>query len=220
MAELEIHKTWCGIIYKYTSPSEKVYIGQTTNEQKRKSKHRCETVKLNTKFGNALNKYGFDNFKYEVLFKTKDTSDFKKLKNILNLLEISYVDFYNSVELGYNISLGGQGSLGYKHTEKAKQIISEKLQGNKNSLGVYKTEEQKQEISNNLVGRFVSEETKIKIGNKNSRSVIQLDKFGNIINEFKSAVEAAKQLGLSRTGINNCCNGLSKSSGGYIWKHK
>ena len=94
------------------------------------------------------------------------------------------------------------------------------MKGNKFGLGVRKTEEQRQEISKNLTGRPVSDETRRKIGDKNSKSILQLSKDGKLIREFKSAPEAALELNLSRTGINNCCNGLSKSSGGFIWKYK
>lgn len=46
-----------GIIYKYTSPSGKSYIGQTVNEVSRKYKHKLETSKSKTKFGSAIRKY-------------------------------------------------------------------------------------------------------------------------------------------------------------------
>jgi len=55
MAELIAKRT--GIIYKYTSPSGKCYIGQTVNEISRKSKHKNETMLAKTKFGTALRKY-------------------------------------------------------------------------------------------------------------------------------------------------------------------
>lgn len=57
-----------GVIYKYTSPSNKHYIGQTINENIRKSHHRITTAKNGTKFGNAISKYGLENFSYEILF--------------------------------------------------------------------------------------------------------------------------------------------------------
>ena len=217
----ELGAIWkIGIIYKYTSPSGKVYVGQTTNPSKRKYKHKKESFKLKTKFANAIRKYGFENFTYEVLFETKLTNDLQKLKHILDVLETSFISFYDSINNGYNISLGGGGSLGYKHTEEWKQEASSRMLGNSYSTGIRRSEEEKQRISTKLTGHSVSEETRIKIGEKNSRSIIQLDKKGNVIAEFKSAVEAAKVLNLSRTGINNCCNGLSKSSGGFVWKHK
>ena len=58
-----------GIIYKYTSPSGKVYIGQTTNEKKRKRVFLNENNEdyAGLKINNARKKYGPKSFKYEVL---------------------------------------------------------------------------------------------------------------------------------------------------------
>ena len=56
MAELGAKRQ--GIVYMYTSPSGKYYIGQTVNETSRKSKHKLETSKSKTKFGSAIRKYG------------------------------------------------------------------------------------------------------------------------------------------------------------------
>mgnify|MGYP002508894209 CR=1 FL=1 len=60
-----------GIIYKYTSPSGKVYIGQTTNEKKRKRVFLNENNEdyAGLKINNARKKYGPKSFKYEVLEK-------------------------------------------------------------------------------------------------------------------------------------------------------
>ena len=60
-----------GIIYKYTSPSNKVYIGQTTNEKKRKRVFLNENNEdyAGLKINNARKKYGPKSFKYEVLEK-------------------------------------------------------------------------------------------------------------------------------------------------------
>lgn len=48
-----------------------------------------------------------------------------------------------------------------------------------------------------------------------SKIVLQFDKQDNFINEYPSAVEAAKHLGISNTSIGNCLKGLSKSAGGF-----
>ena len=58
-----------GIIYKYTSPSGKVYIGQTINEYKRRNTF----LNLNLKYGgakveNARKKYLPENFIYEIIY--------------------------------------------------------------------------------------------------------------------------------------------------------
>lgn len=57
-----------GIIYKYTSPSGKVYIGQTIDEKKRRKEFRNLNIKYaGRKINHARKKYGPENFEYEVL---------------------------------------------------------------------------------------------------------------------------------------------------------
>lgn len=56
-----------GVIYKYTSPSNKIYIGQTLNEYMRRAmwkniKHPYAGVYINR----ARKKYGYNSFRYEV----------------------------------------------------------------------------------------------------------------------------------------------------------
>ena len=51
--------------------------------------------------------------------------------------------------------------------------------------------------------------------------ILQCDKeTGEVIKEWKSAVHANKETGISKTAINNNLKGLSKSSGGFVWKYK
>ena len=90
----ELGATWSGIIYKYTSPSGKCYIGQTTDSSKRKSKHKRESKFLKTKFATAIRKYGFENFEYEILFESDVMSNFKELKELLNLKEIEFISLF------------------------------------------------------------------------------------------------------------------------------
>lgn len=54
----------------------------------------------------------------------------------------------------------------------------------------------------------------------NMKAVIQYDKNNNKINDFKSITDASKKTKISITSIANCLKGLSKTSGGYIWKYK
>lgn len=59
-----------GIIYKYTSPSGKVYIGKTINEKRRRySFYNLNRRYAGPKIERARKKYGPKNFKYEVIFK-------------------------------------------------------------------------------------------------------------------------------------------------------
>lgn len=59
------------------------------------------------------------------------------------------------------------------------------------------------------------------ISNQNNIAVVQLDKIGNIINEFHSISEAHRITNISRVSIGRCCDNKYgfKSAGGYIWKY-
>lgn len=60
-----------------------------------------------------------------------------------------------------------------------------------------------------------------KFGKDNPKSKIVLQiKNNEIIAEFCGASEAARQTGVSRTGICFCCEKKRKSAGGYQWKYK
>ena len=88
-----------GIIYKLTSPSGKIYIGQTTRSfQQRLKEHITQSGCVILSF--ALKKYGFENFEKEILITCDD--------DLLNIKEIEYIKLFNSLEPnGYNIRTGG-----------------------------------------------------------------------------------------------------------------
>lgn len=63
--------------------------------------------------------------------------------------------------------------------------------------------------------------TRIKrIAEKRSIEVIQLDLDDNVLNVFKSMVQAEQETGVSRRSISGCCNGKRKSAGGFKWRKK
>ena len=86
-------------VYKHTSPSNKVYIGITINPKKRWNKSH---YKYNEHFNNAINKYGWNNFKHEILFSNLTIEEAKQK-------EVELIAYYDSANpsKGYNISLGG-----------------------------------------------------------------------------------------------------------------
>ena len=227
-----------GLIYKYTSPSGKVYIGKTTDEKSRKSKHKTNSVKLNTHFAKAIRKYGFENFKYEVLIKFKPTLDIKKLDRVLNKLEIRYIKLYNSQSpsCGYNLTLGGDGSYGYKHTEETKQKLKKDILNRPKEWHNKLSKSAKQRCSGELpdyikenleLGRKThSEETKKKISQsqkKNSKVVQKCDLEGNVLEEYDSIIDAARSFEDNHKTrakrIGECCNGKRKTIYSFIWKY-
>lgn len=90
-------------VYKHTSPSGKVYIGITSMKPKERWAAGYKCCKA---FQAAIEKYGWENIKSEILFTglTRDEACSK---------EIELIAFYNSTnsKYGYNISGGGKAPL-------------------------------------------------------------------------------------------------------------
>jgi len=122
-------------IYMATSPSGKSYIGKTTEKlNNRISGHKKSTLKNHiSKMGNAIRKYGVENFKWEVLDQTYDYDE-------LNALEIYYIRFYNAIENGYNHQTGGDnGSFGLKSSPETIAKLSNRNHI-KELIGIYNIE--------------------------------------------------------------------------------
>lgn len=100
------------IVYKHTSPSNKVYIGITSQDPQRRWRADGSGYRQNEKFFNAIKKYGWDNFKHEILFEGLDEKEALKLEKEL-------IQKYNSFSEGYNKSLGGDYG-GYTNEVKQK----------------------------------------------------------------------------------------------------
>jgi len=54
-------------IYKITSPSKKIYIGQSVDIERRFKWHKKHTIKTNGKLSNSFKKYGADNHVFEIV---------------------------------------------------------------------------------------------------------------------------------------------------------
>ena len=70
-----------------------------------------------------------------------------------------------------------------------------------------------------LKGIPLSEAHKKAIGDANSKKVLQLTKAGEFVREWPSLCEAERELGIARSSICKCCNGICKYASGYIWKY-
>lgn len=58
-----------------------------------------------------------------------------------------------------------------------------------------------------------------KIADKASKAIVQLDKYGNVIREWKSAREVENTLGIANQNIAKVLKGKRKRAGGYGWKY-
>jgi group I intron endonuclease len=93
-------------IYKATNIlNGKSYIGFTKNFVKRKSVHKRNAFQKNIKFVfyQAIRKYGWDNFKWEVIYESLDA------QHCLTIMEPYFITEYNTFgENGYNMTRGGE----------------------------------------------------------------------------------------------------------------
>jgi group I intron endonuclease len=134
-------------IYQITSPSGKVYIGQSSNILERWKKYQRLTKNNQPKLENSLNKYGVDNHKFEIL--TECTlSELDKLEILYKKFIVSkmgwsktlFCELYDGNQIGprseetkRKISESNKGKevwiTGKKHTNKAKAKISKSKKG-------------------------------------------------------------------------------------------
>lgn len=161
-------------IYKATCIiTNQCYIGFDSNWPNRKKSHKRESKKnSNIKFYNAIKKYGWDNFEWEVIYRSKDDV------HCLNVMEEYFINEYNSMKNGLNTTPGGNrgpilsgkdnGMFGKTHSDKVKKDSSDRAKKTfagksyEELYGVEKSNELKKIRSQKLKG-------KDNFGNKNPR---------------------------------------------------
>ncbi len=173
------------IIYLVTNLINQMkYVGQTIRTLKqRKSSHLSSSKKGSTYYlHRAIRKYGAENFKWEVIYNASSEEE-------LNEKETFFIKEYNTnSQDGYNLTEGGRGIRGWKHSELTKEKI--KQCAIKNNSAQY-------------LKKFVqSEEGRKKI------SLMQLGK----TYEMKFGKEKAKQMIKDKQRLYNDKYGLQKSS--------
>ncbi len=232
-------------VYKILNKTNnKVYVGSSINITKRKYVHfnkLSNNKHKNIKLQNAYNKYGKNSFLFKIIEYVED-------KNLLLVREQYWIEYFNSVENGYNICKFAGHTLGYKHTKEAKKKISDFLKTRT------VTDKTKRKISKANKGRLLGKnhpnygkslkkEVKEKISEANSGNKNGM--FGSIIPElqkdimkklaiksrskqvqcietrkiYNSITEASKLTGTNRRHISDVCKGKRKTSGGYTWRY-
>ena len=109
-------------VYRHTSPSSKVYIGITYQKPERRWSN-GNGYKDSPKFYNAIQKYGWNNFKHEILYSGLNEISAK-------MIEEDLIYYYKSLNISYNISAGGDGSRGVIMSEETRLKMSNAKKGN------------------------------------------------------------------------------------------
>jgi group I intron endonuclease len=117
-------------IYRATNTiNGKVYIGFTSKPiEERIFQHQKTHHKYNYIFYYDIRKYGCESFSWEVLYQSKDGDHTKDVMEGFFIKENnSFIKFENSN--GYNMSLGGDGRLGLRHSKKSIELMKKNRKG-------------------------------------------------------------------------------------------
>lgn len=203
-------------IYKLTSPSGKVYIGQSIDIYKRFSNHKAafniwlKNKKSSNYLYSAFQKYGVDSFIHEIIEECrKEETDIK---------EQYWLDFYKSYEndKGYNILQFARSTKGKIINENTRKKMSESQKGKKLSEETIN----KLKLVSKGIKRIEEVKNKISLSKrlKMSYKINQFDKNGLLVKTWDSLREIQEVLGYNVSNIHNCLTNKSKYSHGYKWK--
>jgi len=223
-------------IYKITSPSERVYIGQSIDLERREFEYsKVYKCKGQPRLHASLVKYGFSTHLFEVIEQCTMEQ--------LNVRERYWQEFYDVLsERGLNCRLTHTLDKSGVHSIEStnKQIVSRKLfeltpEGKAiratriiNIKAYYKTPEGRACIKNRAskvdyvasnIKRLASRDEAART-EKSKKPILQYTKDGTFIREWPSGKEAGNILGIHQANITTCLKGRYKHSGGFIWKYK
>jgi group I intron endonuclease len=209
-------------VYRHTVPNGKVYIGITCRKPQERWGVTGNRYKNNKHFYNAIQKYGWDNIKHEILY---DGLTAEQAENY----EKWFIFIHNSSdrEFGYNNTLGGEHGKMSRHTNEENRQRGKLLIGDKNPFyGRKHSEETKthlREVRLKNPNRFEqAKQASKKSKEKTQKRVAQYDLDGRFIAEYDSFCDAARSVTGGKAGgahIGSVCAGKRKMAYGYIWKY-
>lgn len=212
---------------------KKIYIGKTNDFERRKHEH--VTSKTSHLFSRALAKYGQSNFKWEIIESNIATL---KLSNEREKYWINYFNAYfrNNNSNGYNMTKGGDGGSCWN----IRKVAAYDKQGNlikafssvNESVDYFKISGTssvcfvcgKMALCKNMMFRYyldVPLQSIAPFEKRNARqiAICKLDNCGNLVRNYSSISEAAKD-GYNRTGIIGVLKGRYQQSCGFRWCYK
>jgi len=124
------------IVYKIENKiNSKIYIGQTKKELNQRF---FEHSKSKSLIGRAINKYGIQSFNVSII-------DEAESRETLNEKEKYWIGYYDCINpKGYNLTIGGNGVNGYKHSEESKE------KNRQNHLGKTASKETKEKMKGRI----------------------------------------------------------------------
>ena len=194
-----------------------IYIGSSNHLRHRKNQHISllrNNNHFNKKLQNSWNKYGEENFSFEIIEKCDNKGLDKK--------ESFWMIFYGSYKSskGFNLDKIKERKTASEETRKKISLNHAKHWKGKK----FSKSHLKRMSENNIKfwkDKKMSEKHKEKISDSLKKKIIQLDKDGNLINEFFGIKEAAKKTGFSEIGIQQVLTQYKrKTIYGFIFKYE
>ena len=122
------NKKFC--VYEHVFPNGKRYIGITSKRPKARWESGTGYDKNHQPvMYNAIQKYGWDNIEHNILFTNLTEEEAKEKEK--ELIKKYHTFIHDETPMGYNMTLGGEGTLGHKQTEAVRQASRKRLLGKK-----------------------------------------------------------------------------------------
>ena len=181
------------VVYLHTSPSGKRYVGITCTSVDQRWRHGNGYYR-NKYFLRAIKKYGWDNFRHEIIAEGLSKLEAEKI-------EQSLIERYQSniKSFGYNIKSGGDSN--GQHAEESKRLMSENRKGKGTQP---RSEATKQKMRENHKG------------GARSKAVLCVE----TSTIYESINDAARAININKKVISNCCRGIEhyNTAAGYHWR--
>lgn len=226
----------------------KRYIGKSKNINKRFASHKYYMKKtefkkkmINRYLHYAAQKYGIENFEFNILENCEDYSE-DQVKDI----ELFYMDLYQTCNRKFGYNLRRDSSSKHFVSDETRRLQSISQTGEKNgNYGNYWSDEQKEKASQIAIKRhqegsygdewkkklskasselWKDESKKQRMAEKLSKKkqkydFYQYDKNNNVIKKFESIKQIiTENPNYKWQNIYSVCNGYKKSYMGFIWK--
>lgn len=221
-------KRW--VLYLHTVSKElsgydhdKYYVGISSNLKRRWEYKGCSYK--GQPFYNAIQKYGWDNIKHEIILENLSEEDAKKFE-IETIAKLKS----NTTKYGYNISAGGDsGNIKPKCVARYdkngkliatyESVLCAEIEINNHSIRNAVRNENA--LADNSLWRYYTDEPLKEISpyiNTTLKPVLQYSLNGDFIREWSSLSKAEKEY--KTKAIRECCHGKSKTARGYQWRFK
>ena len=199
-------------IYKITSPSKRIYIGQSIDIEKRFNTYKRLDCKKQPAIYNSFLKYGVNKHKFQIICECSIEE--------LNDKERYYQDAFSATgENGLNCVLTKSSDRVGELSEETKIKISLKNKGHKYNLGKKRSEETKKKMSDALkgntrtLGKKYSEERKEKISEAQKKIIINTQT--GIF--YLGAKEASESINMNLSTLHNILCGRNKNKTPFIY---